>query len=284
MKGAAGKTALQIAEALDYTGASLNLSAADEYLSISGQSLAKYWPDLLQLTGDCLLRPTFSEGEFSKEVDRRIDQIMAVKDEPSSAIRPYFRKAYFGDHPFGHLAMGSESSLRTIKINDVTRLYHDVLQPNQTILAVVGDFAPLELRSLLEKNFANWKNRAAANPASVLPALPVPHGKKCLLIDKADASQAYFVLGAPGIAMGNKRTASAQVMNTLFGGRFTSWLNNELRVKRGLTYGARSSLETWKLGVPPSALLPRMIKSVRCCRQVLNCWTRRVPTDLPMMR
>ncbi len=81
-----------------------------------------------------------------------------------------------------------------------------------------------------------------------MPAFPAVAGRTCVLIDKPDASQAYFMLGVPGLPFGDKAGAQAEVMNTLFGGRFTSWLNSELRIKRGLTYGARSGLQSWRSG------------------------------------
>jgi len=248
MKGAAGKSALQVAEELDELGADLQIKAGDEFLSLSGQSLARYWPKLLSLTCDCLLRPDFSEAEFIKERERRIDQIKAIKDNPSHAVTQYFRKAYLAGHPFGRLAVGSEASLQAMTVKDIRVFYRSAIRPDQALLAVVGDFSPAELRNGLEKNFSQWKKSGTKASAVVLPPLPLPRGKQGLLVDKPDASQAYFIIGAPGIAVVDQHAAAAQVMNTLFGGRFTSRLNNELRVKRGLTYGARSTLESWRPG------------------------------------
>lgn len=246
MKGAAGQSALQVAEAIDYLGASLDINASEEFLSVSGQSLTRYWPELLKLTADCLLKPAFSEEEFGKEVDRRVDEITSLKDEPAAAIRYYFRKAYFQNHPFGHLTLGSEASLPKLTVADVRQWHSKSLQPRQAILAVVGDIKPAELRRQLEKQFQTWKNTAAKTNAVKPAAFPKPSARRCLLINKTDASQAYFILGGPGAAMGDAHNAPNSVMNTLFGGRFTSWLNNELRVKRGLTYGARSGMESWQ--------------------------------------
>jgi zinc protease len=83
---------------------------------------------------------------------------------------------------------------------------------------------------------------------TALPPLPQPRGIKLLLVDKPDATQAYWILGAPGYALGDSVTPAAAVMNTLFGGRFTSWLMTELRIKRGLTYGANSSFAAFSSG------------------------------------
>ena len=74
-----------------------------------------------------------------------------------------------------------------------------------------------------------------AAPASVGPG-------RLLLIDKPDATQTYFQIAQPGIDKKNRDRATLDIVNTLFGGRFTSMLNDALRVSAGLTYGANSQV------------------------------------------
>jgi zinc protease len=248
MKGAAKMDAEAIAEALDFMGASLTISAADEYAQVSGDSLTQHFPKLMGIAADCLTDPAFKDEEFAKERARRIDSLKAAKDNPGAAVRYYFQKAYFGVHPLGHLTAGSEPSLKKITAQDVRTFYAKHFRPDRAIAAVVGDIEKPALLALLETTIGRWSNPAAAAPSDVIPALPRPKGQKLLFVDKPDATQAYFVLGAPGYAMGDKVTPEAAVMNTLWGGRFTSWLNTELRIKRGLTYGASSSFRTWVAG------------------------------------
>ena len=245
LKGAAGKTAAEVAEAIDGLGAALDISATDEYMSISADCLAEYFDRLMDITADCLLRPGFSQEEFEKERQIRIDSLKAAKDNPGQAVRLYFRKAYFGAHPLGHLAGGTDSSLGSMTIAQVKQYYQHYLGPQQAVMAVAGDIAPDRLKQVLNRSFGKWQ-RSAAAPATKLPPFPAPGGKTCLLIDKPDATQAYFVLGLPGFGMGDDISAAAQVMNTLFGGRFTSWLNTELRIKRGLTYNTNSTFQQWR--------------------------------------
>jgi predicted Zn-dependent peptidase len=248
MKGTAKMEADAVAEALDFMGASLNVSAADEYAQISGDALSLHFPRLMEIAADCLTGPAFKEEEFVKERARRIDSLKAAKDNPGAAIRSYFQKAYFGGHPLGHLAAGMESSLKKMTVQDVKNFYGRHFRPDRSIAAVVGDIQKAKLVSLLESTLGRWTNPAGPAPSDVIPALPKPKGKRLVLIDKPDATQAYFVLGATGYPMGDKLTPQAAVMNTLWGGRFTSWLNTELRIKRGLTYGATSSFRTWLAG------------------------------------
>ena len=248
MKGTAKMDADAIAEALDFMGASLGISAADEYAQVSGDSLALHFPRLMEIAADCLTAPAFKVEEFTKERARRIDSLKSAKDNPGAAVRYYFQKAYFGGHPLGHLATGTESSLQKMTLQAVKDFYALRFRPDAAIAAVVGDIEKDRLLALLESTIGRWAKPAGAAPSDVIPALPQTKGKKLLLVDKPDATQAYFVLGAPGYPMGDKVTPQAAVMNTLWGGRFTSWFNTELRIKRGLTYGASSMFRTWVAG------------------------------------
>jgi predicted Zn-dependent peptidase len=245
LKGAAGKSAAQVAEAIDGLGASLDISAADEYLNLSAGCLAEHFDPVMAIAADCLLRPAFNPEEFQKERQNRIDSLKAAKDSPGQAVRLYFRKAYFGSHALGHLAGGTDSSLAAVTVDQAREFHRNYLVPQRTVMAVTGDIDPDRLKRVLDRTFGPWQ-RSAAAAATALPPLPVPNGKTCLLIDKPDATQAYFVLGMPGFAMGDDISAAAQVMNTLFGGRFTSWLNTELRIKRGLTYNTNSQFQQWR--------------------------------------
>jgi zinc protease len=248
MKGTAKMDADAVAEALDFMGASLDISTAEEYAQVSGESLSQYFPRLMEIAADSLSAASFKEDEFEKERTQTIDGLKAVRDNPGSAVRYYFQKAYFDGHPFGHLASGTETSLKRMTVADVRDFAARHFRPDRSIAAVVGDIETAPLVALLESTLGRWSNPAGAAPPDAVPALPQPKGRELLLVDKPDATQAYFALGGPGYPMGDRITPAATVMNTLWGGRFTSWFNTELRIKRGLTYGARSSFRTWAAG------------------------------------
>jgi predicted Zn-dependent peptidase len=104
------------------------------------------------------------------------------------------------------------------------------------------------MEKLLKQRFGGWKARPV--PSTSLPA-PAPfHGKKLLLVDKPDSTQTFYEMGNVGITRNNPDRDQIEVVNTLFGGRFTSMLNTELRVNSGLTYGARSSFDRRRVPGP----------------------------------
>jgi len=248
LKGTTKMSADGVAEALDFLGADLGISATEEYAQVIAESLSEHFPKLMEIAADCLVDPAFKEDEFAKERAKRIDNIKAVKDDPGSAVRYYFQRIYFGAHPMGHLALSTESALAKMTIQDIRGFYKARFRPDRAIAAVVGDIDRAKLAGLLKITLGRWKTASGEAPALDIPALPKPKGAKLVLVDKPDATQAYFIIGAPGYPMGDKVTPEASVMNTLFGGRFTSWLNTEIRIKRGLTYGVSSSFQAWTAG------------------------------------
>src|SRR5690606_36629836 len=103
-------------------------------------------------------------------------------------------------------------------------------------IAVADDFKTAQLKSLLSRAFANWRKAGQS-----MPSVAQPTGSKTrrvLLIDAPDAVQSYFWAGDVSVAKKDPRRAPLDIVNTLFGGRFTAMLNTELRIKSGLSYGA----------------------------------------------
>lgn len=248
LKGTKTMTADQIAEELDFMGASLDGYVAEEYLTLRGNCLSEHLEKLIKIASDSLSNPAFKEDEFKQEIARRIDRIATIKDSPGQAVQFYFRKAYFGEHPMGNLSVGNESSLVAMNLDILKGFYKKYYRPDTSLLAIVGDFDSKTLMKTLKNTLGKWDKPAIPASNLDLPPLPKIEGKKIIVIDKPDATQSYFVIGAPGFKRGDSAIPTYQVVNTLFGGRFTSWMNTELRIKRGLTYGARSNYTMWKNG------------------------------------
>jgi len=237
-KGTQKRTAEQIAEELDFLGAELDLSTSLEFGVVSAQFLAKDVEVGLGLLTDILLRPTFPEAEFDKAVDLAVDELAEAKDNPRTVIGTYFTGFVFAGHPFGRPLGGTETSLPTLTRSDVLRFHDAYVRPNNAILAVVGDFNSKSLQEQVTSAFKKWE-KSPVTPASPVAA-PQLNGRQVVLIDKPDAVQTYFQIGNIGVAKGDPDEATLDVVNTIFGGRFTSWLMTELRTNTGLSYNAHS--------------------------------------------
>jgi predicted Zn-dependent peptidase len=173
-----------------------------------------------------------------KKIAQEQDGIRSAKDEPQSVIQLYFMKFLYGDHPYGRPSGGDEQSLANISRGDIAAFYRGHYTPGNTIVAVAGDFDSAAMQAKIAQLFGSWGGKAPA--AAAVPAPKPVSGKRVLLVDKPDATQTYFMIGNVGIASTNPDRGPIDVVNTLFGGRFTSLFNTELRIKSGYSYGAFS--------------------------------------------
>ncbi|HEY8461188.1 MAG TPA: pitrilysin family protein [Blastocatellia bacterium] len=238
-KGTKTRSADQLSAELDYIGGQLSASAALDYSRGRAEFLKKDLSVGLDLLADALLNPVFPQDEVTKLLKQRLDGVRAAKDRAQGVIGLYFNAYLFGDHPYGRPTGGDEKSLAAITREDVVGFYGAYYSPSNVILAVAGDFDAAEMERMLAEKFGGWAAKDA--PAVNLPEPAQARGKRLLLIDKPDSTQTFYQIGSLGVARNNPDRVYIQVVNTLFGGRFTSMLNDALRVSSGLTYGASSS-------------------------------------------
>ena len=240
-KGAGDRDAASFAEAVAAVGGSISAQAELEAITISADFLARGADLMVELLVDMLQRPTLSAAEMTKLRDRRIDLIRATKDnDPRRLISTYGNAFLFEGHPYGAPVDGSETSLAKISHREVRAYYDDYIGADRLVISVVGDFDADTMASKLSEAFANW--RAAKAPLPEIESPAPQSGRRVLLVDKPGATQSYFWIGNVGVGRDYEQRAELDIANTLFGGRFTSLLVNELRTKAGLTYGASSSL------------------------------------------
>ncbi|MDH3414679.1 MAG: insulinase family protein [Gammaproteobacteria bacterium] len=240
-KGAGDRDAASFAEAIAAVGGSLSAAAELEAITISADFMARDADLMVELLVDMLQRPSLSAKEVTKLRDRRIDLIRAAKDnDPRRLISTYGNAFLFDGHPYGTPVNGSETSLGKISHREVQAYYDDYVGADRLVISVVGDFDADAMASKLSEAFANW--RAAKAPLPEIESPAPQSGRRVLLVDKPGATQSYFWIGNVGVGRDYEQRAELDIANTLFGGRFTSLLVNELRTKAGLTYGASSSL------------------------------------------
>ncbi len=240
-KGTPSRDADHIAAALDFMGAEISTSARLDYSIVAAEFLSKDLNTGLDILADILRNPSFPQSELEKLVERRIGDLQSDKDDPQAVLDRYFRAYLFQNHPLGRPVGGDETSLASITRGDVVSFHRRRYVPSNVIVAAVGDFETASLKSLLEARFGSW----AGEPIPVSNVEP-PHpseGRRLLLVDKPDATQSFFAIGNVGVARADPDRVPILLANTLFGGRFTSLLNSELRIRTGLTYGASSRFE-----------------------------------------
>ncbi|HZV87880.1 MAG TPA: pitrilysin family protein [Candidatus Binatus sp.] len=247
-KGTKTRTAQQFSADFDYIGGSFGADVGADFTNVSAEFLTKDLARGLELFSDAVLHPTFPQSETDKILAQSLDGVKSEKDEPQAVLGMYYGGYLYGAHPYGRPSDGDELSLKRIQRDAIVRFYETNYAPGNTILGVAGEFDAVEMRKKLEETLGAWPARTVATTS--ISAVPPVKGKRLLLIDKPDATQTYFAIGNIGTAVNDPDRIAIRVVNTIFGGRFTSELNEALRVESGYTYGARSFFDSRKAPGP----------------------------------
>lgn len=232
---------------LDFLGASVSTGASLESASLSASFLKKDQDKVFEMASQVLMKPTFNEQEFAKRFARKKVELDRAKESPGQVIGNYFLHYLYGNHQYGTAVGGTPQSIEKIKVQDLKDFYQKNYTLDRTCIAIVGDFDIASMKAQVTKYFGSWKT--AKSPGIIIPTPSLnPQTAGILLIDKENAIETRFMIGGKGISRSNPDYIAVQVINTILGGRFTSWLNDALRVNAGLTYGASSSFTYNKLG------------------------------------
>ncbi|MCE3261850.1 MAG: insulinase family protein [Pseudoduganella sp.] len=229
-----------IDQAFDFRGAVLAGGSSVEQSTVAANFARKDTDALLPLFAELVQEPSFDAAELDKLRTRKVNGLKQAKESPRQVVGTYYRAMLFGKSAYANPPSGTINSLSALKQDDVKAFHKRYFRPDNAALIVVGDFDPAEMRRKVEALFGQWKADGPApqraDYGKVQAAQP-----RVWLVNKADAIETTFMIGGPGIARNDPDYVPLQVLNTVLGGRFTSWLNDELRVNSGLTYGANSS-------------------------------------------
>jgi zinc protease len=248
MHGTKSYTKAKLAEELDFLATGINTSASKEFASITSKFAAKDKDKVLAILQEVLLSPTFDAKEFEKEKTRTLKAYEQAKESPRRVINAYFDNAIYSGHVYGNVTLGTASAIKKLTALDCKNFYNSYYAPAASAISIVGDFSTNEIKTTLATLFGKWKNTTTAVINNADKPLPNLTENKVLLVNKEDAKETTFMIGAKGISRNNPDYVSIEVVNTLFGGRFTSMLNDALRVNSGLTYGASSRFNSLKNG------------------------------------
>ncbi|HXI01023.1 MAG TPA: pitrilysin family protein [Sphingobacteriaceae bacterium] len=234
-----------IEDELDFAGANLETYASKESAGLSAKFASKDQDKILPIIKEILINPTFNAEEFAKEKKRVLVGLEQAKESPRSVINSYYDKLIFGDHVYGNPVSGSPLTINKFTVEDLKSFYSANYSATGSAIAIVGDFDTKEMKAKASKLFAEWRKGTRQQNLASQP-VAVPASARVLLVNKEDARETTFLIGGLGISRNNPDYVAIDVVNTVFGGRFTSMLNDELRVNSGLTYGANSRFSTLK--------------------------------------
>lgn len=245
-QGTTTRTEDKIADTIDGLGASLSASADSDYLFVSASGLANYADTLFDLMADITLRPVFPADEWERHRTRTLSGITADLADPSSVASSVLARRVFGAHPYGNYESGTPETLAKITPADLKTFHDTYFVPNGAVLFLVGDITPAKAEELAKKYFGDWQKKDAPAPPAA-PKTNVQAKNRVTIIDRSGSEQTEIRIGSlVGSYADPDRTVVNVANAVLGGGGFEGRLIKEIRVKRGLTYGANSSFSRQK--------------------------------------
>ncbi len=240
-KGTRSRSATQLAHAAESLGGALDSSAGWRQSDVSITVTAPLLDAALTLVGDVVRRPVFAPAELDRLRAQVLDGLKVGYSQPGTLAALAMRRLLYGDGPYGHPPEGTRNSLPRITRARLQALHAAHYRPDNAVLVLAGDLDAEAARALALKHFGAWRaprTAAAAPSLAANRALP----QTAVLVDLPQSGQAAVVVAMPLPTPGADR-ATATVMNAVLGGGYSSRLNQEIRVRRGLSYGAGSSLD-----------------------------------------
>jgi len=241
-EGAGKRNSLELADAIDYLGVSLGAFASNHTSGATLHTPLSKLDSALALLADVALHPTFPSAELERKRKERLTMLLQWHDQPGAINSVAFNSILFGkDHPYGRPSLGTEKSLRSLRVDDVKEFYSTYFHAGNATLVVVGDIVPSAMIAKLEQYFGSWKGGEAASMK--LPESAQVKERRIYLVDKPAAAQSVIRIGRIGAARLTEDYHALLVLNTILGGSFTSRLNQNLREQHGYSYGAGSTFD-----------------------------------------
>jgi len=243
-EGAGTRSALEIADEIEFLGASLGTSSSFDASAVRlGVPVARLGA-ALPVMADVVLRPTFPETELQRLRQERLTDLLQARDDPASVAPMAFARLLFGPaHRYGTAVVGTAATLKAFTTGDLKAFHSANFQPGNATLIVVGDVTADAVVPQLENQFGSWRGAAATPGRTAPPTAPQPGQRQITIVDMPGAAQSQIRIGGIGVPRSTPEYFPIQILNTILGGSFTSRLNQNLREEHGYSYGASSRFD-----------------------------------------
>jgi predicted Zn-dependent peptidase len=242
-EGAGNRSALEIADAVDFLGADLETTSSSDASAVRLNVPVARLKDALPIMADVALRPTFPDADLDRLRQQRLTALLQARSDAAALAPLAFARALYGSmHRYGTAQAGTEATLKAFTAADLRTFHTAMYQPANATLIVAGDITADAVLPQLEQHFGGWKGTGAVRRTPVARA-PQPAQAQVTIVDVPMAEQSQIRIGLVGVPRSTPDYFTLQVLNTVLGGSFTSRLNENLREEHGYTYGASSRFD-----------------------------------------
>ncbi|HKY21666.1 MAG TPA: pitrilysin family protein [Vicinamibacterales bacterium] len=243
-EGTGNLSAIDVNAAFARIGAHLESDVSADATVFTVTVLAKFARQALSLLADCVTRPRMDVADFDRIRQLRLTRLVQIRDMPSAIADRAIMQVVYGTHPYAHMALGTEESLRQLSIETVKQFHAALYRPSNATLIASGDLAPADFEQMASDMFGAWADGGPQIPEdgalSPPPSAPV---HRLVLVNKPGAAQSEIRIGEVGLARSTPDYHPLIVLNMILGGQFVSRINMKLRQEKGLTYGARTAFD-----------------------------------------
>jgi predicted Zn-dependent peptidase len=243
-----------VSDALARIGAEYDVDVGPDATLFTLTTLTRFARQGAMLLADLLVRPSLRRDDFDRVQQLRLDRLRQLRDLPPAVAERAFLRLLYGTHPYGHLALGNDASLRAMQVEETARFHAAMFAPSRTTVVVAGSLAHSELLGLVEDSFGSWAaGTSAGNNATAAAIEPAAEAGCLAVIPRERAAQSELRIGHLSARRNTPDYSALLVLNAVLGGQFVSRINLKLREEKGYTYGARTGFD-WRRGPTPFAL------------------------------
>jgi zinc protease len=245
-RGAGARNRAELDETLDSLGAALDVSVSRDAVSISGLALARHLDAVVDLAAGILAEPTFSHDEHARLLRETPQVLDEIRDDDSALATRWFDWLCCPGHAYGRTSLGTEVSLGRIERAAAIECWQREFVADNLVIGLAGDIDEASAQRIATRLTERLPATSRRDVALEVPAAPPP-GRRVILVDKLDRTQAQLRIGHLAARYGDPHTAALAIAEAVFGGMFSSRLMQEIRVKRGWSYGAGCALRRSRL-------------------------------------
>ena len=241
-QGTRTRSAPQLAAAAEALGGSLESGAGWNQATVGITVTTPRLDAALALVAEVATEPVFAPAELERLRTQTLDALKVAYASPGPLADRVADRLTYGAGPYGHPSSGTPQSLPRIQRQDLLALHRQTFRPDHAVLILAGDIDGDTGIALARKHFGTWRNPAGAAPAAA-PARADVGTATTAIVDVARSGQAAVVVTLALPPRSGAEPAIAAVLNAVLGGGYSSRLSQEIRIRRGLSYGAFSGIE-----------------------------------------
>jgi zinc protease len=245
VRGTRKYSAPALAQATEALGGTLDSAAGWDQAGVGITVTTPVLPAALALLAEVVQHPTFAQAEIDRYRNQALDDMKVEYSQPGTLAALAVQRAVYGVGRYGQPVSGTPTSLARLSRADAVRLHAAAYRPDNAVLVLAGDIDLPLAASLARRHFGGWK-ATRSDPLAPEAAAAAPWADELTIVNMPGAGQAGVALAVPAVASASPQRLAGLVANAVLGGGYSSRLNQEIRIKRGLSYDPGSRLDARK--------------------------------------